>query len=479
MGIPAYFSYIIKNHMKVLNPLYKMRHIKYNNLYMDCNSIIYDAVREIYKTDIDNSSSYPHILALVCSKIQAYIDQIQPITTIYIAFDGVAPLAKMEQQRKRRFLNDYLEKNGCAEISGGIPTYMITPGTDFMDFLSKYVYAYKFTSSSGAKIIISSCDQKGEGEHKLFQHIRNHREEHLGQNTIIYGLDADLLMLSIFHIEYTKLYVFRETPEFAKSLNIELENSAAYLLDIEQLCISINKEINMPITTESGATLITRIHDYAFLCFLLGNDFLPHIPVINIRIDGIQVLMGAYRQIMPVGKLVNIETQEINWVQFNKIIGWIEERKDEILSRHYKIRSKQNNRFNLGIMKERRELDRDVKCEIINEEYKRMLMWVLVYYTIECVEWRRRYGGGGVKKESYTVMCSKNYIMPLSYKREKYEEKKIKENSKNYKYEGEVDMSYRKYIWEAELKMEEMPLEKLEEMDNYFQTLDPNLGQDP
>ena len=116
------------------------------------------------------------------------------------------------------------------------------------------------------------------------------------------------------------------------------------------------------------------------------------------------------------------------------------------------------------------------KVEIITEEYKKMLEWVLVYYTLECVEWRKRYGGGVGKKESYTVMCSKNYIMPLSYKRSKWEEKKIKENWKYYKYEGEVDMSYRKYIWEAELKMEEMPLEKLEEMDNYFQTLDPNLG---
>ena len=103
-----------------------------------------------------------------------------------------------------------------------------------------------------------------------------------------------------------------------------------------------------------------------------------------------------------------------------------------------------------------------------------MLMWVLVYYTSECVEWGMRYGGGGGRKESYKVMCSKNYIMPLSYKRSKCEEKKIAENSKYYKYEGEVDMSYRKYIWEADLKMEEMPLEKLEEMDNYFQTLDLN-----
>lgn len=127
------------------------------------------------------------------------------------------------------------------------------------------------------------------------------------------------------------------------------------------------------------------------------------------------------------------------------------------------------------------------KVEIITEEYKKMLEWVLVYYTLECVEWRKRYGGGGGgKKESYTVMCSKNYIMPLSYKRSKWEEKKIKENWKYYKYEGEVDMSYRKYIWEAELKMEEMPLEKLEEMDNYFKSLiplegslDPNLGPDP
>jgi len=460
MGIPVYFSHIIRNYSKVLKTSYQMTHIPFHNLYMDCNSIIYDAVREIYKTDPDNSASYSHILALVCLKLQAYIDFINPSNTVYIAFDGVAPYPKVEQQWRRRALNYYLEKNGCAEKTSGIDTCFITPGTDFMAYLSKYVYEYKWKSEKGAKIVVSASDQYGEGEHKLFERIREFQTEHAGQNTIIYGLDADLLMLSIFNKEYTNLYVYRETPEFAKSLNVELENGVGYFLDIEELCLSITLEMNMPYFADDGITPTTRIHDYALLCFFLGNDFLPHMPVIDIRIDGIQVLMDAYRNTMTRGKLVNIEGPSINWVELNNVISWIAVREKDILIRHAKIREKHDRRLKPGEHRMGSEEEKyfmlrydepatanDLKTSM---NYKLNMLWVLKYYRGNKM---RRWMKGGKEKRMK--------VLVLEFVEELVEELEVEMSEREVVckviegrsvWSGEMKMGYKKYIWEGEMR---------------------------
>ena len=45
------------------------------------------------------------LIEAVCHKIDEYLSIIQPMNTVYIAFDGVAPVAKLEQQRNQVFLN--------------------------------------------------------------------------------------------------------------------------------------------------------------------------------------------------------------------------------------------------------------------------------------------------------------------------------------------------------------------------------------
>ena len=51
MGIPSYFSYIVKNHSHIIRKLVKNKTLsetpKFNHFYLDCNSIIYDAVHNI------------------------------------------------------------------------------------------------------------------------------------------------------------------------------------------------------------------------------------------------------------------------------------------------------------------------------------------------------------------------------------------------------------------------------------------------
>ena len=57
-------------------------------------------------------------------------------------------------------------------------------------------------------IIISASDEPGEGEHKIFEYIRTHQDEHKNSNTIIYGLDADLIMLTLNHLRICKKFIF-------------------------------------------------------------------------------------------------------------------------------------------------------------------------------------------------------------------------------------------------------------------------------
>jgi 5'-3' exonuclease len=48
--------------------------------------------------------------------------------------------------------------------------------------------------------MVSGSNKIGEGEHKLFSYIRSNPQKHTSETTVIYGLDADLIMLSINQI---------------------------------------------------------------------------------------------------------------------------------------------------------------------------------------------------------------------------------------------------------------------------------------
>lgn len=417
MGIPSYFVHIVKNYPNIIKE-FKNTEIIVHNLYLDSNSIIYDAIRDI-KYSSNDKDFEKKITSWVCDRIVHYIDVLKPRQKVLIAFDGVAPVAKLEQQRNRRYktwyVNDNLNKDE-EEKKEIWDTTAVTPGSSFMNRLGKDIAKFFENKYKTLDIVVSDSQESGEGEHKIFEYIRNNKKYHYDLNTIIYGLDADLIMLTMIHLKISiNLYLFRETPQFISSINSNLVPDQHYVLDIYELDQRLNEQ--MYGNNEKSCTI-----DYIFLCFLLGNDFMPHFPALNIRTHGIQILLDVYKKIFTKEQTL-INKNKICWANVRKLIEELAKTEEEFCitemkqkdKMEYNIKNRRNREYskedmimakpifdrtkekyiNIGdngwqqrYYKELFDIDiTDERRQQICVNYLEGLEWNLKYYTTDCPDW--------------------------------------------------------------------------------------------
>ena len=522
MGISGYFSYIIKNHAKIIKKLSKNT-IPVNNLYLDCNSIIYDAVHNIDFTKLV-VSDIDTIINSVCCKIDEYIFELKPDNIVYIAFDGVAPVAKLEQQRSRRYKSLYQNNISKFIFKDSKPdpwnTTAITPGTTFMKKLNENIRK-KFSEPKKYNIdnfIISPSDKYGEGEHKLFEFIRQFPELHKEKNTVIYGLDADLIMLSINHLPISQnIYLFRETPHFIKSINSELEPNASYIIDIPELAKIITLDMNNGVEDEK----INRIYDYIFLCFFLGNDFMPHFPSVNIRTGGVDKMLNAYKATIGNTNENLTDGKKIYWKNVRKLVQHLANLEEENLKIETKVRDRREKQEMPDITPEdkfkkfdsipqyERALEKyinpyksnwqyryykclfdididEVRKKQICKNYLEGLEWTMKYYTTGCPDWRWCYNHNypplfsdllhyipvfdtefivNKKPSPVSDLVQLSYVLPkqsLHLLPEKLYDNLIKDHSDWYKSDCEFVWSYSRYFWESHVQLPHIDIDELE-----------------
>ena len=525
MGVPSYFSYIVKHHAKLLKKI-TLNTMPINNLYLDCNSIIYDAVHNIDFTKLVDSDVNT-IIRIVCAKIDEYIFQLKPTNTVYIAFDGVAPVAKLEQQRSRRYKSLYQNNISKYIFKDSKPdpwnTTAITPGTVFMNKLNETIRNYyKDTKKYNIQtFIISPSDKYGEGEHKLFEFIRQFPDMHKEQNTVIYGLDADLIMLSINHLPISNnIYLFRETPHFIKSINVELEPEESYIIDIPELARIITLDMNngLELTTEQQKN---RVYDYIFLCFFLGNDFMPHFPSVNIRTGGVDKMINAYKATIGNTNENLTDGKKIYWKNVRKLIQFLADLEEEHLKIETKIRDRREKQFLPDITCEdklkqfdsiptyKRTLEKYINPYKINWQhryYKSLfnieidetrkkqicinylegLEWTMKYYTTGCADWRWCYNYNYPPLFSDLIhyvpffdtelienklpapvseLVQLCYVLPkqsLKFLPEKLYNKLIQEHSDWYKVDCDFTWAYCRYFWESHVLLPDIDINELE-----------------
>ena len=190
MGIPSYYKNTINNYPEIIIPCETFDY-SVDHLFLDLNCAIHPCCA--------NKTNENEMYGSIFEKIQECISLTNVQKLVYLAIDGPAPRTKMEQQRQRR-LRSYHEKKIW-------DTNQITPGTSFMNTLSSYLH--KRCKELKVKWIISDSNEPGEGEHKIMDLMDTLPESSMN---VVYGLDADLIMLSM--IRKQKVYLLRERTEY-------------------------------------------------------------------------------------------------------------------------------------------------------------------------------------------------------------------------------------------------------------------------
>lgn len=287
------------------------------------------------------------IIKYSCDYIK-YLKEIYPsCKEIYVAIDGVPYMAKVIEQKKRRFIGELMAKitkkfiedetnykvyNGLFD---GIEEKMyfdlrqfeikclklkfskgkITPGTIFMENLQKEI-------SKIDGVVLDGFENPGEGERKIVEKMNmyiNDDDYDINTKITVFSPDADVIILMCLENIKYDIYIHR------------YENDNEYkIVSVRKFCDFLIKtffyEGEMLATELVGAEEILILNDILMLFCILGNDFIPDVLIsssralfkINPNTDLNTIVIKYYEELVKNGTyLLNYDSdgyyESVNW----------------------------------------------------------------------------------------------------------------------------------------------------------------------
>lgn len=420
MGIPKFFGWLceryplLKDHLRD-GPSVIER--EFDAFYLDMNGIIHTCTHGddlAFGEQLDEEKMFRRILQYT----DRLVSLVRPRKVLYLAIDGVAPRAKLNQQRSRRF-RAALEKNADRDklIEMGqlgsdesiFDSNCITPGTAFLARLGE-VYkrwiAYKVENdpswSQGPTVIFSGADSAGEGEHKIMDYIREQRDEpgyDPSMRHCFYGLDADLIMLGLVtHEKHVSL--LRERPRFGRGqpqrslwvgdrLRMGADDFLCLDLGVLRRSLALPKSVRATLPFEAEERRL--VDDFVLICMLVGNDFLPGLPHLDVAEGALNMMLNCYYRLLPELGGYLTDGSELHLARFERYLrqlGAFEEA-------HFAVRAKKEPwvddlpryqdayyRTKFGLA----EGDTGARRQAV-ADYMRGLQWCLQYYHDGCCSW--------------------------------------------------------------------------------------------
>lgn len=303
MGIPRLFYWLYTNYPDCLRTLAacdNLTDLEIDGFAIDFNAVIHTTVNRLYRKPtslLHPSTDPPPTRELLFSEagkdLEKLVNLVRPRKEVILFADGFPGLAKAHEQRKRRFR--------AAEDEESFKIFdrnQISPGTEFMRALMTYIKEFLIlkvkTDWKYLSVIFSDDLRPGEGEAKIARYISRNVKN---WKYCVISPDADVIMYCLglrknIYLLRNNIYDFVKCDYFVVDISL------------------FKTQLTENILSWGGGTGLSRpthplipnqqryVEDFIYICFFIGNDFLPGQPNIEIATGGIETLLGVYSQIV-------------------------------------------------------------------------------------------------------------------------------------------------------------------------------------
>jgi 5'-3' exonuclease len=334
MGIEKFFSTVNRNFQVVstidlenISSKTDLIHSKY--LFIDFNSIIHNVssklIGELNQSHSSSTTKYSHVKLedldyLIIQEVNLFIIKLlekinlKSLELVYAALDGVPTFAKILEQKKRRFMGDFVDKLlSRYSLPFNWSKNNISPGTIFMEKINQYlnniksitknklikkedlilkpsdyefyspsdgVYGNKVSYSKIKKFNFSDTNMEGEGEMKIYD-IINNLQLKKDESILFYSPDADVILLSMVSKNSDNISILKYDQNLDEMflINIKLLKDAIYSYCLERI------EGSDYLEEYSELNMKKLIRDIVFVFTIFGNDFLPKCESVQTNLD--------------------------------------------------------------------------------------------------------------------------------------------------------------------------------------------------
>ena len=380
MGIERFFS-SLKRDYNFITHLEKK--LECEHILIDFNSIVHIIsqflLEEKKNTDITVDEFEEELIILVGEYIEELLKNYfhkKLIISIIICVDGVPSMAKIYEQKKRRYMGDIMNYL-YADAPSSTKSFTwsrnnISPGTKFMGMLMKYLKSDDYIDGikdicvNIKKYIVSGIDIIGEGEMKILHHIQ--QINNINDRYVVYSPDSDMIVLLLM----TDIRVIMLRYDQQKSTKKEPYYS---IVDINKFKDILNKFISDKINIKKKFDKKRIIMDIIFILTIFGDDFLPKLETVRVNTD-INLILDHYIYILTkYGYLLSysINIYSINTDNFLHFLKLLQKKEDYFLKRNARNHVSSNmNRIISEIVGNQMLLLRDYIVEYI---------WKFIYFN--------------------------------------------------------------------------------------------------
>ena len=305
MGVPSLFRTLVD---KFENIHYAHNNDTVDHLYLDYNCLIHYCKSQFTPSDDSSQRDVEEELITEIIRYTSYIicNVVKPKKLAFISIDGQVPMGKIIKQRARRYkkVQDDAYRKKIYEkynvpLKEQFNSNKITPGTQFMFKLGcrlrsfSKLGAFNKHTKKCFKIFISDANVPGEGEQKIMDFFKAGESKSNGQypNTVIYGLDADLIILSML-LKRENVKLLREVHNTSTELNKHVDTDFVYF-DIDKCCDGLINEFNLAAYERSKI-----IDDISFITMFGGNDFVEPFVHTKMKDSGLEKILKVYSQVI-------------------------------------------------------------------------------------------------------------------------------------------------------------------------------------